>query len=109
MPPKQPLPVSRRPSRLWAALHRSILLCSALSLTACLGTTETPALKVEVPVIANRAAPAELTMPCARRPLRPAIFLTDKEALTWALKWGYAGDACRALSDRQGEWISTPP
>jgi len=60
-------------------------------------------------VIANRAAPAELTMPCARRPLRPAIFLTDKEALTWALKWGYAGDACRALSDRQGEWISTPP
>jgi hypothetical protein len=29
--------------------------------------------------------------------------------LTWATAWGYAGDACRVKSDKQGEWISSPP
>lgn len=57
----------------------------------------------------RRDIPGDLTVLCPRMPPRPDKFASDKEAYAWALKWGYAGDACRAVSDKQGQWIGTPP
>jgi len=61
------------------------------------------------PELVNRQAPEELKEPCQRKPPRPAVFLNVNEMLDWALRWGYSGEQCRALSDKQGEWIANPP
>lgn len=60
-------------------------------------------------MLIHRDVPGELTVACPRRPVRPAMFSSDKEAYAWALRWGYAGDSCRTLSDKQGQWIGSPP
>lgn len=75
-------------------------------MTGCLAPDEP--LKVEVPVLVHRDVPGDLIVTCPRIPPRPAKFASDKEAYAWALRWGYAGDACRVLSDKQGGWISSP-
>lgn len=75
----------------------------------CLGTSEEPKLKVEVPVVVNRDVPPDLTEACARRPKRPAIFLTIEERLKWAMAWGYSGENCRDKSDAQGSFLANPP
>lgn len=102
---------SRR--RLRAALSLWACLSCALSLAAC-QTDEKPALKVEVPVLINRPAPPDLVAQCPRLPPKPAGgFPQTAEGLklfvTWTQKALYAGSACRALSDRQGQWIGEPP
>lgn len=60
-------------------------------------------------MLVNRQPPAELTVPCPREPLVPDVFLTEKERLMWALKARAAGAACRAQSDMQTEWMTSPP
>jgi hypothetical protein len=80
----------------------------ALSCAAC-QTSEEPKLSVEVPVVVPRAAPGELKAQCPRQPARPATFATINSMLSWVEKALYAGSACRTLSDKQGEWIATPP
>lgn len=82
-------------------------------MTGCL-TDEKPALKVEVPVLVDRPVPPELVVPCPRLPPKPAGgFPQTAEGLklfvTWAQKALYAGSSCRALSDRQGQWIGETP
>jgi hypothetical protein len=76
-------------------------------LSAC--QTDSPQLKVEVPVVVPRVAPAELTAACPRQPNKPASWANINVLLGWVEKALYAGSACRALSDKQGEWISSPP
>lgn len=109
MQPRSPSP--RRPSsRLRrAALTPCLCLLSALSLAACQRNDPSPQLAVEKPVLVQRQAPADLTAKCARQPDRPASFVTINALLGWVEKALYAGSACRALSDKQGQWIGSPP
>lgn len=84
-----------------------------LSVAGCL-TSEEPKLKVEVPVIVPRTAPAELKAQCPRLPPKPVGGFPEtveglRAMLAWATRGLYAGSACRALSDKQGQWISEPP
>ena len=91
----------RQPAR-WTAI---ILLTPMLSIGACATRGPVP----EKPVLVNRQPPAELVTKCPREPLVPDVFLTEKERLMWALKARAAGAACRAQSDKQGEWMTSPP
>ena len=104
MPDKSPSPARPRLLCRPVVPIRWLSLACALSLTACL---QAPA--AERPVLVVREAPPDLTEPCPRRPERPAAFESLNELLRWALAWGYSGEQCRALSDRQGEWIAHPP
>ena len=95
--------------RLSRALRRaacaSLLLLTALSSTGCLLSTR----EVEKPVLVNRRAPEELARACPRQPARPAAFFDDNEFLAWVGRALFAGAACRAQSDQQGEWMANPP
>lgn len=89
----------RRPGR-WTA---ATLLALMLSTGACV-TRE-----VEKSVLVHRQPPAELTAKCPREPLLPDVFLDENDRLMWVLKERAAGQACRAQSDKQGEWMANPP
>lgn len=60
-------------------------------------------------MIVTRQAPPELVVKCPRQPPKPESFVTINALLTWTQKALYAGSACRALSDKQGEWIGEKP
>jgi hypothetical protein len=88
-------PARRRP---WLAM---LLPPLALLMTACVSSTPDP-------VVVTRTGTPELALPCPRKPARPATFRDEEERYSWALAWGYSGDQCRALSDRQGAYIAGP-
>lgn len=60
-------------------------------------------------MLAVRQVPPDLVERCPRQPARPATFANLKAMLLWTQGALYAGAQCRALSDRQGEWIGAPP
>lgn len=64
-------------------------------------------------MVVKPQAPADLAAPCPRLPSRPAGGFPQtaeglKQLLAWTQTALYAGSACRALSDRQAEWIGAP-
>jgi hypothetical protein len=61
------------------------------------------------PMLVRRDVPPDLVIQCQRRPARPPQFASIDDALEWAIRWGYSGEDCRALSDKQGKWIGSPP
>lgn len=80
------------------------LLTLTLSIAAC-----SPPAPVEKPVLIHRLPPAELVKACPREPVPPAAFPDQKTRFTWTLKALDSGRECRVQSDRQGEWMTSPP
>ena len=81
------------------------LLIATLSIAAC----GHPEVLPTIPILVHRLPPAELVTECPREPVPSAAFPDQKARFTWTLRALDAGRQCRAQSDRQGEWMTSPP